>query len=208
MRNLPFLVSSISKCFININDTIKVYENRIDNAKKVTDICPTCHQKLPGVYIPNTAEDEAELARLKSCVADLSNQQQALYEEYKVVKWAEIESNYKNRLHEIKDSLFKLIAKRTDANNLKEKAEYAIKSCEYQLVKVNSEIELHEVTRNNLSDEIKKHEDKIAELEAAGYVEYSSNAIALNAKSVEATRKLEGLFIRKYNPPWNKMINI
>ena len=145
---------------------IKAVQNRIEKAKSITDICPTCHQKLPGVYIPNTTEDEAELERLKSCMADFSNQQQALYEEYNVIKWTEIESKYKNKLHEIKESLFKLIAKRTDANNLKEKAEYAIKSCEYQLVKVNSEIELHEVTRKNLFDEIKKHEDKIAELEA------------------------------------------
>ena len=149
-----------------LNATIKALETRINNAKKVTDICPTCHQKLPGVYIPNTAEDEAELARLKSCVADLSNQQQSLYEEYNVIKWTEIENKYKNRLHDIKDSLFKLIANRTDVNNLKDKAEQAIKSCEYQLVKINSEIELHEVTRNNLLDEIKKHEDKIVELEA------------------------------------------
>jgi DNA repair exonuclease SbcCD ATPase subunit len=179
-----------------LNATIKALESSINNAKKVTDICPTCHQKLPGVYIPNTAEDEAELARLKACVADFSNQQQQLYEEYNVFKWNEVESRYKNKLHEIKDSLFKLIAKRNDANSLKEKAEYGIKSAEYLIVKIESEIELHEVTKNNLIADIKKHEDKLVELEAK-YKKLEEEEVLIN-QHIAVVNKFETIIKRDF----------
>lgn len=32
--------------------------------------------------------------------------------------------------------------------------------------------------------------------------------VGSNEEAVEATKKLEGIFIGKFNPPWNKMINI
>lgn len=146
-----------------VDAMIKAVQNRIEKAKSITDICPTCHQKLPGVYIPNTSEDEAEVQRLQGELARFSNQQESLYQEYKVVKWSEVEQKYKNRLHELKDSLFNLIAKRTDANKLKEMAEDAIKSCEYELVRINSEIELYEVTKQNLIAEIEKHDKNLIE---------------------------------------------
>jgi DNA repair exonuclease SbcCD ATPase subunit len=129
-------------------------------------------------------------------VADFSNQQQSLYEEYNVTKWTEIESKYKNRLHEIKDSLFKLIAKRTDANNLREKADYAIKSGEYQLMKINSEIELHEVTKNNLVADIKKHEDKLVELEAQ-YKKLEEEEISIN-QHIAVVNKFETIIKRDF----------
>lgn len=142
---------------------IKAVQDRIEKAKSITDVCPTCHQKLPGVYIPNTSEDEAEVQRLQSELVRFSNQQESLYQEYKIVKWNEVEQKYKTRLHELKDLLFKLIAQRTDANRLKELAENAIKSGEYELVKINSEIELYEANKQNLIAEIEKHNKNLIE---------------------------------------------
>ena len=179
-----------------MNATIKALENSINNAKKVTDICPTCHQKLPGVYVPNTAEDEAELARLKACVADISNKQQQLYEEYNVFKWNEVESRYKNKLHELKNSLFRMIAQRAEANNLKEKAECAIKSCEYQLIKMDSEIELHEATKNNLIADVKKHEDKLVEL-GVSYKKLEEEEVSIN-QHIAVVNKFETIIKRDF----------
>ena len=179
-----------------LNATIKALDNSIANAKKVTDTCPTCHQKLPGVYIPNTSEDETELARLKEVVADIANQQQQLYEEYNIFKWNEVESRYKNRLHEIKNCLFKLIAKRTEASSLKEKAECAIKTCEYQLVKLNSEIELHEVNKNNLLEEMRKQENKLAELDLQ-YKKLEEEEISIN-QHIAVVTKFETIIKRDF----------
>lgn len=48
-----------------ISTKISYVESDIRKKKSITDICPTCGQKIAGIVIPNTEEDEAKLAGLK-----------------------------------------------------------------------------------------------------------------------------------------------
>lgn len=54
----------------------------------------------------------------------------------------------------------------------------------------------------------RKHTSGRVIYEHIGEIETYILIVGTTDEAVEATRKLEGLFIRKYNPPWNKMINI
>ena len=148
-----------------LNATINALQRNISNAKKVTDVCPTCGQKLPGVYVPNTQEDEEELARLQDKVKELSCKQQQLYEEYNVLKWTEVEAKYKSKLHEIRDMLMSQLARRTEANNLKEKTEQAIKTGELEVIRIQTEIEHHEAIKKDTITEIEKCDESILHLE-------------------------------------------
>jgi DNA repair exonuclease SbcCD ATPase subunit len=148
-----------------LNATINALQRNISNAKKVTDVCPTCGQKLPGVYVPNTQEDEEELARLQDRVKELSCKQQQLYEEYNVLKWTEVEAKYKSRLREIKDALMSQVAHRNEVNNLKEKAEQAIKTGELEVIRIQTEIEHHEAIKKDTITEIEKCDESILHLE-------------------------------------------
>lgn len=157
--------STIQSSIAALNATISALKRNIDNAKKVTDICPTCGQKLPGVYIPNTQEDEAELARLQAEVGELSTSQQKLYEEYNVLKWNEVEQRYKSRLAELRNALITLSANKNDADKVRQAAEQGIKNGEFVVFQLESDIEHHEALRKETEDGIAKCDSTIAELE-------------------------------------------
>lgn len=48
-----------------ISTKISYIESDIRKKKSITDVCPTCGQKIAGIVIPNTEEDEVKLAELK-----------------------------------------------------------------------------------------------------------------------------------------------
>lgn len=50
-------------------------ENEIKKMKNVTDICPTCGQKIPGVVKLDTTEKENELADIKKQIEELMGQE-------------------------------------------------------------------------------------------------------------------------------------
>lgn len=48
--------------------------NQINQLKNITDICPTCHQKLPDVHIVDTTEMENDLDYEQSCLDKLNSE--------------------------------------------------------------------------------------------------------------------------------------
>ncbi len=145
--------------------TILTLERKIADAKMVTDICPTCHQKLPGVFIPDTESDEVELEKCRAIVLDISNKVQSLREEYLVYRWTEVEHKYKQKLHDMKEQLFKLCEKRTDASNIKVSAESAVRKMESKIVGIESEIAYCETSRESVISDISSNELKLEELQ-------------------------------------------
>ena len=56
--------AELSKQEIELNSKIIALQNEIKQLKSITDICPTCHQKIPNVQKPDTSEKEKSLAEL------------------------------------------------------------------------------------------------------------------------------------------------
>lgn len=88
-----------------LQQQIYTLEQKIRRDKSVTDICPTCGQKLPDVYVPDTTEDEMEVAILRNRLSELSVKNEHLYQTYKVVERQAIDSQYEPLLRSIKDTL-------------------------------------------------------------------------------------------------------
>ena len=53
---------------------IKNLEDEINKLKSITDICPTCGQKIPNVVKPDTSKQEIELSKLKEELDDIKKQ--------------------------------------------------------------------------------------------------------------------------------------
>lgn len=144
--------------------TIQALEQKISSAKRITDVCPTCHQKLPGVFVPDTTEDEAALQHWQATVLRISNEVQNLYEEYKVQKWTAVENKYKDRLHELVNLIAKVSASRSEAMSNQATAEDAIQTVERMILSLQSEIDYCEITKNNLIKDMQAHEQKLTDL--------------------------------------------
>ena len=71
---------------------VRNLESEINKLKSITDICPTCGQKIPNVIKPDTSKQEADLIKLRE---DLNN----------LVKEEEQDdNNYDNALKQCEDS--------------------------------------------------------------------------------------------------------
>lgn len=57
-------------------------EKEIQKARSIKDICPTCGQKIPGVYKPDTTEQELEIGALKDKLNILFEDKKQLQNEY------------------------------------------------------------------------------------------------------------------------------
>ena len=57
-------------------------EKEIQKARSIKDICPTCGQKIPGVYKPDTTEQELEIGALKDKLNILFEDKKQLQTEY------------------------------------------------------------------------------------------------------------------------------
>lgn len=98
---------------LNNDKSQKVYRigelNReITKLKSITDICPTCKQKLPNVIKPNTDAQEAEVEELSSAVKVLTESLQQVQEKHNQYL-IDIENDYGTRLTEAKNRVNALL---------------------------------------------------------------------------------------------------
>lgn len=100
---------------------IKTKNNEVIRLKNITDICPTCKQKLPDVHKPDTTELEQEIARLREelAVAETNyNNLSAKYESEKQLISTQARSHFILKGDELKAAKDKQTAIIHDINNL------------------------------------------------------------------------------------------
>lgn len=54
------------------DNEIKSVKDTINRLNAITDICPTCGQKIPGIYKPDTSKETAALIELTNCYDELT----------------------------------------------------------------------------------------------------------------------------------------
>ena len=151
-------------------------KNKIAEAKNITDVCPTCGQKLPGVFVPNTQSDEKELEKLVFEISNLSIDNDRLREEYLVDKWTKVESEYKPTLSSLSNELIALQAARNEAVNGKATAEDAIHILERRILGIDGNIQVYESKKKSLTLEVENcraHISHYEESKVAAQVEKS-----------------------------------
>ena len=100
----------------SLSNEIKIYRNIIAEKEKVTDVCPTCGQKIEGVVIPDTSQERikceslcAELANVKNAHIKFSNDVDKLRKDIDE-KYSKLNKENDENISKIKD-LIKLYQK-------------------------------------------------------------------------------------------------
>lgn len=105
--------AGISKEYSSVENTcmseIRVLSSDITRLKNITDVCPTCGQKLPGVLKPDTTEKENKLKEYKAQLAVLEDNILADNKEYNEVI-NRVSSEYDIKITESKNKLVPLNA--------------------------------------------------------------------------------------------------
>ena len=152
----------------SLSNEIKIYRNIIAEKEKVTDICPTCGQKIEGVVIPDTSQERikceslcAELANVKNEHIKFNNSVDKLRKDIDE-KYSKLNKENDENISKIKD-LIKLYQKEIaevslNLSELKAKEQsisYAIDTYENNKVEFENRItektnRLNELTSNEL----------------------------------------------------------
>lgn len=91
---------------LEVQTNIRTLENEIKTLKSITDICPTCKQKLPNVSKPNTTEKELSLSNLKDKLSSIDKNITANTTEHNEYL-NEINSKYNSTVTKLNESLTK-----------------------------------------------------------------------------------------------------
>lgn len=155
----------------SLSNEIKIYRNIIAEKEKVTDVCPTCGQKIKGVVIPDTSQEKikcealcAELANVKNAHIKFSNDVDRLRKDIDE-KYSKLNKENDENISKIKD-LIKLYQKEIaevslNLSELKAKEQsisYAIDTYENNKVEFENRItektnRLNELTSNELHNQ-------------------------------------------------------
>ena len=155
----------------SLSNEIKIYRNIIVEKEKVTDVCPTCGQKIEGVVIPDTSQEKikcealcAELANVKNAHIKFSNDVDKLRKDIDE-KYSKLNKENDENISKIKD-LIKLYQKEIaevslNLSELKAKEQsisYAIDTYENNKVEFENRItektnRLNELTSNELHNQ-------------------------------------------------------
>lgn len=137
-----------------LQQQISHLEHKIRKDKSITDICPTCGQKLPDVFVPDTTNDEQELRKLRDSLTTTSVQIEALYQKYKVIDRQVIDSQYQTQLRAIKDTLCDCLKDAKNLNITINGLDLECSSLEEQRHNLENLLAVFEVQKQSLEDEL------------------------------------------------------
>lgn len=132
---------------------IRTLEAEIKKLKAITDICPTCGQKIPGAKKPDTTQQEATLEKYKKDLEDLNK------------KYTEVHTTYLKNIESINNSYKKSIddfntdiTSRRTANS---KEDVAIREKETEITNLKIKLNSIETEKKNHNNQVKETEDLI-----------------------------------------------
>ena len=141
-----------------------------DELSNITDICPTCGQKLIDVKKPDTSEITAKIKDLKVMIEDEESKKITLEENNKLDEERyknasnECRNDYESKtavlrisISEYKNNIIKIDDNICRANETSRDVEIKIKECEQTIT-------YYLENKNQLEEEVKKCEQEIAEL--------------------------------------------
>lgn len=147
----------------SIEAEIKTLDSEIKKLKAITDICPTCGQKIPGAIKPDTTEKENKLNEFKQNLKSIEEIYTKNFENYKKVI-EEINNKYKNSIDSLNLEISQKSNKNSSENNSIKVSENILLDLKRKKDKIelNKENYLKEIenTNNNIKD-LNKNIDKL-----------------------------------------------
>ncbi len=137
-------VSPLNQIATQISVEISTLKKEIARLDKITDICPTCHQKLIGVHKPDTTSQKQELSKLQEQLASVNNDISIANKknlEYK----AEIDSKYVEDEKRLSDKIRNTLALTRTKEQEKSKCSFDLQAVTTKL----AQLELEEKSWDN-----------------------------------------------------------
>ena len=132
---------------------IRTLEAEVKKLKAITDICPTCGQKIPGAKKPDTTQQEATLEKYKKDLEGLNK------------KYTEVHITYLKNIESINNSYKKSIDDfNTDITNRRtanSKEDIAIREKEAEITNLKIKLNSIETEKKNHNNQVKETEDLI-----------------------------------------------
>lgn len=147
-----------------LNTKISFLADDIRKKKSVTDICPTCGQKISGIVIPNTEEQEKELEELKASFNDLNG---PIAESENRVRELKSECNAKQSEERAKcaDHMASLLTEKTNREKNVQFAEHSKSDIEREINALEVKVKVFESRKTELEKTISELTNRNAELE-------------------------------------------
>lgn len=140
-----------------LSSEIYVLKTEIEKLKAITDVCPTCGQKIPNVSKPDTSDKEKELSILNSSLEELNKEISLDSQEYREVL-EEINNTFdanikalQEKIASIKESIRQLNVKLYEDNRVK--------------IELTQNITINKTKKDTYLDNKKRIEDNIKDLE-------------------------------------------
>ncbi len=132
---------------------IRTLEAEIKKLKAITDICPTCGQKIPGAKKPDTTQQETTLETNKKALEELNGKYKTVHESY-LKNIENINNSYKKSIDDFNTDIN---TKRT-ANNTEDAA---IRQKETETNNLKVKLNTIETEKKNHANQVKETEDLI-----------------------------------------------
>ena len=140
----------------NFEADIRTLEAEIKRLKSITDVCPTCGQKIPGAKKPDTTKQESDLSSLKTQLEELNNKYKVFETEH-LKALEDINVQYKDKIENLNNSI-----KNSSVKNNKEDSE--IKEQEKVLNEHKQNLTKLEIEKSSYLTELTNTKNSIKEL--------------------------------------------
>ena len=153
--------------FNNLKTTItnKIYSltQEITRLKNITDICPTCHQKIPNVIKPDTTVQEKELKDEQSNLASLNKEIEEDNQAYREVL-IKVNNKFDTSINTLKDSINSDIKSTQGIDTQLIPIERKLEEVSSKLIKVTNSKQSYNDNKQKLLDTIKDLNNKLDEI--------------------------------------------
>ena len=161
-------ITDLSSIDVKLAEMRTALKGKIDKYKElssVTDVCPTCGQKLIGVHKPDTSSLVNEINQLKDAGVQLKNQRDKIEQDNNAII-AECNKKYQEDVASIQTSIEKLEQLQQKVQREKQLVESQMKGLLENISKIQVEIDSYNNKRNTYLSGIEKatkENDKYAE---------------------------------------------
>lgn len=168
-------IESLKNDYMESSNSLKSITQELNKLYSIKDTCPTCNQKIPNVFKPDTTKLEQEQQRYKEIVKfneeSYSTLQAQLNEELNAIN-----DTFKDKEVELNSS--KLSTQQSLSNAKRERDELNT-----ELNKANLELANYQTEKNNLLKNLQSINGEIAQLEMK--INETNNKLLYNNKELE-----------------------
>lgn len=166
---------------LEIRTKISSLNKHINDVENMSDVCPTCHQKLPNVVKPDITKEITELEKLNKELDNINESIKSLETSCKI-KCKALEDEYNKSILDLNNTLVGLKNKRDNINLKLKEFNNNISNLSLQINNIEKDISIIDNKISTLNETLNKCTEEINKLQ--------NNIITLNSKKDDYVKRL------------------